>query len=159
VSADWYARGIAIAGAATSASALFWQITSWKRSGPLIRVDAIFILERIDPTLKLVVTAYNSGRADAQLRTVHVKVARPGELGYPLTGYFPLPVTLPAGHSQRLVSERPIRLSLVDGFRGQGDPLQIDVGLGTGKTISCTPLLMGFGDPAQIRPSVESNEQ
>src|SRR4051794_8825481 len=110
---DLGTRVLAVIGAGTGVASLLWQVVTWRQAGPLVRVDAIFALRPDEENaLRLIVTAYNSGRADAQLRTVHLYPAGRGQLGYPLTTHFSLPVTLPAGHSVRLFSEQPIRLGL-----------------------------------------------
>jgi hypothetical protein len=39
--ADWVARGIAIADAASSFGAIAWNVISWRRSGPVLKAAVV----------------------------------------------------------------------------------------------------------------------
>jgi hypothetical protein len=39
--ADWVARGIATTGAATGSDAIAWNVSPWRRSGPVLKGAAV----------------------------------------------------------------------------------------------------------------------
>jgi hypothetical protein len=70
VEADWWARGIAIAGWATAAAALGWNILSWRRQGPVIKVRAVCSGRGDD--MKVSCSVRNQGRFDAHIERISV---------------------------------------------------------------------------------------
>ena len=65
VDVDWWARGIAIGGAAVAATSLGWNVFSWRRQGPVVKVSVTCTGRGDD--MKLSGSIRNQGRFDAHI--------------------------------------------------------------------------------------------
>lgn len=73
---DWVARGLGIAGAVSGFGALFWNVFSWSREGPVVKAYAHVLGG--GPKLEIVGRVINRGRQPATIRDIEVLYAMPG---------------------------------------------------------------------------------
>jgi hypothetical protein len=71
MNADWWARGIAIAGLVVAAVSLGWNVFMWRRQGPVLRVKATCTGRGSEMKISGIIR--NVGRYDAQIDRVWVQ--------------------------------------------------------------------------------------
>jgi hypothetical protein len=74
---------------------LLWTVTSWRLSGPSLRVHCLAYGDVI------VIRVFNSGRVADRIESVVLGGLRGGRAGFDLTPHLDLPVRLDPGESQR----------------------------------------------------------
>lgn len=74
---------------------LLWAVTSWRRSGPSLRVHCLAYRDVI------VIRVFNAGRVADRIEHVVLGGMRGGRAGFDLTLHFDLPVRLDPGESHR----------------------------------------------------------
>jgi len=94
---------VAVLSLLVAASSLVWSVSSWRRSGPLLRVHAL-LYDR-----DLVIRVFNAGRAPDRIEQVVVGGYRQGRGGIDLTAALGGPVVLePGGSLSRTVEWREV---------------------------------------------------
>ncbi len=89
---DWVARGIAFGAAAIALGSLGWQVYSWRRAGPIVRVRAWCAGRGKD--MRLGGTLVSAGRAEARV----VRASFEWFAGAQGTGMRKVSLPLPADH-------------------------------------------------------------
>lgn len=85
---------VAVLSLLVAAASLAWSVSSWRRSGPLLRVHALLYDE------ELVIRVFNSGRAPDRIEQVVLGGSRRGHGGIDLTEALGGPVAVGPGESQ-----------------------------------------------------------
>lgn len=85
---------VAVLSLLIAASSLMWSISSWRRSGPLLRVHALLYEQ------ELVIRVFNAGRAPDSIDQVAIGGSRRGRGGIDITAALGAPATLRPGESR-----------------------------------------------------------
>jgi hypothetical protein len=118
---------IAIIGAATGVASLAWNVISWKRQGPLIRVQAT--CSGRGPAMKITGIVRNKGRFDATLESAWFRwLAAPQGTGAGASPGRPIQVAIPAANIADMTLSSPLPAESGTEFTITGIG-QIDLGL------------------------------
>ena len=85
---------VAVLSLLVAASSLMWSISSWRRSGPLLRVHALLYDQEI------VIRVFNAGRAPDSIEQVVIGGSRRGRGGIDITAALGAPAALRPGESR-----------------------------------------------------------
>jgi hypothetical protein len=75
MAADWFARGLGIAGAVSGFGALAWSVISWRREGPVLKATAHVVEHGLK--LEIVGRVVNRGRLQATVTDIQIMYAMP----------------------------------------------------------------------------------
>lgn len=148
-----WALVISIFAATTSLASLVWQIISWRRTGPSLRIECV---ERLPPGERaLEVKVFNRGRGDVELVQVYLHYPDPSFTRRlrteDLSAVFGLPITVEGQHG------RSWKFGLTGNHRPPtlGKRARISLQLGSGKVVTgAIEPIMGRRSGIPVRPTL-----